>query len=131
MGGFHGGLAGSGLRGGGGRFAGGGFRGGRGYRGYGYGGGYDYGDDGFGLAGGLLAGSLIGAGLGYDYGYDPGYDNNSYAYASGPIADSGYCMQRYKSYDPASGNISDMTAFDIPVSNRYQDASKPRTERAR
>jgi hypothetical protein len=48
---------------------------------------------------------LIGAGLGYGYdgSYDPGYNDNSYAYAPGPIADSGYCMQRYKSYDPGSG----------------------------
>jgi BA14K-like protein len=73
-----------------------------GYGGYSYGG---YGDDGYGLAGGLLAGSLIGGGLGYDYGgYGPGYDDNSYAYTAGPAtADSGYCIQRYKSYDPASG----------------------------
>jgi hypothetical protein len=46
---------------------------------------------------------LIGADLGYDDGYYPGYDNNSNAYASGPIAGTGYCMQRYKSYDPNSG----------------------------
>ena len=53
----------------------------------------------------LVAGSLIGAGLGYDYGgYGPGYDDNSYAYTAGPAtADNGYCIQRYKSYDPASG----------------------------
>jgi BA14K-like protein len=50
-------------------------------------------------------GSLLGAGLGYDFGgYDPGYYGNSSAYTSGPAtADSGYCIQRYKSYDPASG----------------------------
>jgi hypothetical protein len=48
---------------------------------------------------------LIGAGLGYDDSvYDPGYADDSYASTAGPAtADSGYCMQRYKSYDPGSG----------------------------
>ena len=50
-------------------------------------------------------GSLLGAGLGYDYGgYDPGYYGGTYAYTPGPAtADGGYCSERYRSYDPASG----------------------------
>jgi hypothetical protein len=114
-GGFHGGsggFAGAGFRGGGAHFAGGGFRGGGfggGYR-RGFGGGYGgyggYGYDGYGtdIAGGLIVGSLVGAGLGYGYGDDPGYSDDAYAYAPGPVTvDSGYCIQRYRSYDPASG----------------------------
>ena len=122
-GGFHGGMGGGGFRaggfrGGGAHFAGGGFRGG-GFRrglggyggGYGYGGygggyggygGYGYDDYGPGIVGGLIAGSLFGAGMGYSY--DPGYYDNSYAYTAGPATvDSGYCIRRYKSYDPGSG----------------------------
>jgi hypothetical protein len=98
---FGGGAANFG--GGGARFAGGGFRGG-GHRGFGGG-----------LAAGIIAGSVIGAGAygpGYGYGYDPGYyaygpgyDDDSYAYMGdgAPVADSGYCAQRYRSYDPGSG----------------------------
>jgi len=69
-------------------------------------GGYGYDGYGPGIVGGLIAGSLLGAGLGYGYygGYDPGYYDDSYAYTSGPATvDSGYCIQRYKSYDPGSG----------------------------
>jgi len=57
-------------------------------------------------------------GYGYDpgynnYGYDPGY-NGYYDYGyvapggyvtAAPGRDVGYCMQRYRSYDPASGTF--------------------------
>jgi hypothetical protein len=101
-GGFH---RGGGFHGGGGaRFAGGGVRGvGR------YGGGYYRGGVGRGLAAGAIAGAAIGAGYGGYYGYNgysSGYYDDSYGYAAqgdAPVADDGYCVQRYRSYDPASG----------------------------
>jgi len=48
----------------------------------------------------------IGPGF-YDYGYDYGYDyypydDDAYAYVA-PGGDSGYCAQRYQSYDPSTG----------------------------
>jgi hypothetical protein len=55
--------------------------------------------------GGAIAASQYGyGGYGYNYGqgysgYDPGY---STGYTSGG-QDAGYCAQRYRSYDPASG----------------------------
>jgi hypothetical protein len=58
----------------------------------------------------------VGSALGYGYGgygddsyadsgyYDGGYDSGpSYVVSSDQSDDSGYCAQRYKSYDPASG----------------------------
>jgi hypothetical protein len=59
-------------------------------------------------------GFAIGAGIGSAYGYydSPYYYDDSYGYyddtvvaASPPVGDDSvaYCMQRYKSYDPASG----------------------------
>ena len=85
----------------------GGYRGG--YGGYrGYGGGYRYGGwrgPGVGLGIGLATGALIGGALAAPYYYDP-----SYYYAPAPGAYYGapdnsvdYCMQRFRSYDPASG----------------------------
>ena len=53
-----------------------------GYYGYSYAPGYSYGYD-----------------PGYSYGYDPG--SYSYGYSSGN-GDVAYCMQRFRSYDPAS-----------------------------
>ena len=96
----------------GGRFAGGAYQGGR-YQGGGYqGGGYRH-RHGY-RHGGFWPGVGIGVGvgLGSTYGYygSPYYDD-SYGYyddgvvAAQPAGDDGvaYCMQRYKSYDPASG----------------------------
>jgi hypothetical protein len=74
----------------------------------------------FGLGAGLAAGSALSYGSGgydpYNYlgYYDPDYSSNSYGYGdpdydgySGSVvasgAESSYCAQRYKSYDPASG----------------------------
>ncbi|MBI3700647.1 MAG: BA14K family protein [Afipia sp.] len=71
---------------------------------------------GIGLAAGALIGGAIAAGSspyygpGYGYGYGPGYYGPAYAPApvvvepgyGGGDAEA-YCMQRYKSYDPASG----------------------------
>ena len=65
---------------------------------------------GFGL--GFATGALIGAapyyygGYGYDdYAYSDGYYDDAYvaAPAYGGDDDDGYCAQRYRSYDPASG----------------------------
>jgi hypothetical protein len=109
-GGFRGAASGAGFRGaqasvggqnfagrGGGRFAGGGYR-----QGYGRG---------LGFAGGLAVGSALGYGYGGYYGddyadngyYDNGYDGGQSYVVSGDDSGSGYCAQRYKSYDPASG----------------------------
>src|SRR3954454_14455066 len=95
-----------GGRGGGGGFHGGGGRAhvaGGGYHGGGrYAGAYYRGGVGRGLAAGAIAGAAIGAGYaGYGYGYSP---DESYGYTdAAPVADDGYCAQRYRSYDPASG----------------------------
>jgi hypothetical protein len=119
---------GGGHHGGGGGFHGGGFHGAGGFRGAqasvrgfhgggfaGRGGDYHHGySRGLGFAGGLLVGSALGYGYGGYYGddYYPGdyYADNGYygagqpyVVANGPVADPGYCAQRYKSYDPASG----------------------------
>jgi hypothetical protein len=64
--------------------------------------------------GGFWPGFAIGAGIGSAYGYygsnyyydDPYYyDDSSVVAAAPPAGDDAvaYCMQRYKSYDPASG----------------------------
>ncbi|NNM74803.1 BA14K family protein [Enterovirga aerilata] len=74
---------------------------GRGYHGprYGYRGGYYR--RGYGAApliGGLAAGALIGGAIASQAAPAPGY------YAAPPDDDAvAYCMQRFKSYDPASG----------------------------
>jgi hypothetical protein len=95
---------------------------------YGYGGpwyGYGYGADyaySPGLYGYTYAPGAYGYGYGYswpgypDYGYAPGYPDYGYApgypdygyvapgaVAPAPGRDEGYCAQRYRSYDPASG----------------------------
>ena len=58
---------------------------------------------GIGLAGAIVGGAIVGAT--HPYGYGPGY---AYApgYAVSPYVDGsevGYCQQRFRSYDPASG----------------------------
>ena len=64
--------------------------------------------------GGFWPGFVVGAGIGSTYGYygSPTYYDDSYGYyddsvvaAAPPVGDDAvaYCMQRYKSYDPASG----------------------------
>ena len=89
---------------GGGRVAGGVYQGG-GYRG----GGYRHH-----RGGGFWPGVAIGVGVGSTYGYygSPSYYDDSYGYyddsavAAAPPSDddaAAYCMQRYRSYDPASG----------------------------
>ena len=105
------------------RFSGGGgapvarFSGGGGvYRG-GYGGGYRH-NGGGGFIPGAVAGAVIGGAIasqsyGYYGGpgyYAPGYDDQYYddgavAVAPAPVGDdaAAYCMQTYRSYDPASG----------------------------
>jgi hypothetical protein len=79
------------------------------YAGGGYNGGYRHRHRG----GGFWPGVAVGVGVGSTYGYygSPYYDD-SYGYyddttvSAGPPVDDdavSYCMQRYKSYDPASG----------------------------
>jgi hypothetical protein len=58
--------------------------------------------------GGLAAGAIIGGALAAPYYYGPGYYPQPYYPAPGyyqdaPDGDVGYCMQRYRSYDPGSG----------------------------
>lgn len=116
-GGFRGGGGGPQAGGGGGpRYNGGGGGGGH-YRGGGGGGGYYRGGGGGGgFIPGAVAGALIGGaiasgggyygGPGYGPGYyDEGYDDGAVAVAPGPGGDDsvGYCMQRFRSYDPRSG----------------------------
>ncbi|MGB8603919.1 BA14K family protein [Bradyrhizobium sp.] len=66
------------------------------------------------VAGGLVAGALIGGALAAPYyapGYypgpayygQPGYGPPPAAYGPPPGDAVGYCMQRFRSYDPASG----------------------------
>jgi len=60
---------------------------------------------------GFIAGALLGGAIASQprYGYGPGYyyAEPGYAYAPGPTYGPGnavgYCMQRFKSYDPRSG----------------------------
>ena len=85
----------------------GGFRGG--YRGGygGYRGGYRYGGwrgPGVGLGIGLATGALIGGALAAPYYYDPYYYTPApRVYYGAPDDSVAYCMQRFRSYDPASG----------------------------
>ncbi len=81
------------------------------YRGWGWGGA---------VAGGLIAGAIIGGALSSPYGYPPGY---YYAppvypapvYGYGAPADAvGYCMRRYRSYDPASGTYLGYDGYRHP-----------------
>jgi len=89
------------------------FAGRGGYPGGGYnGGGYRHHYRGGG--GGFWPGVAVGVGVGSTYGYynSPSYYDDSYGYyddsavAAAPPSDDdavAYCMQRYRSYDPASG----------------------------
>jgi BA14K-like protein len=112
-------------RGGGGGHPGGGMRpGGGGYRGHGGGGG------GFipGAVAGALIGGAIATGGGYGYGYGPGYDQGYYggdqyyddgsalAEAPAPAGDDavGYCVQRFRSYDPQSGTYLGSDGYRHP-----------------
>jgi hypothetical protein len=84
----------------------------RGYRG-GWRGGYRRGwGPGIGIGAGLAAGAIIGGALAAPYYYGPRYVEPGYAYSPGyvevepavPAGDAtAYCMQRFQSYDPASG----------------------------
>jgi hypothetical protein len=65
-----------------------------------------------GLAAGAVVGGAIAAsqygygGYGYGYGQGPGYYGYDSGYSTGYTSggqDAGYCAQRYRSYDPASG----------------------------
>jgi hypothetical protein len=65
-----------------------------------------------GIAGALIGGAIIGATrpyghyghYGYDaYGYDPGYNQGYVAVAPYGGRDVAYCVQRFRSYDVASG----------------------------
>lgn len=57
------------------------------------------------VAGGLIAGAIVGGALAaapYGY-YGPGYYPPPVAYGPPPGDAVGYCIQRFKSYDPSSG----------------------------
>jgi hypothetical protein len=78
------------------------------------------------VIGGLVAGALIGGAIassqrgyyGPGPGYGPGYGAPGYGYApryAGPPNDVvGYCMSRFKSYDPASGTYLGYDGFRHP-----------------
>ena len=63
-----------------------------------YGGGWGY------YGGGLAAGAILGGLLAAPYYDGYGYDGYGYGYEA-PVGDSAvaYCVQRFRSYDPASG----------------------------
>jgi len=72
------------------------------------------------VVGGLVAGALIGGAIasanrGY---YGPGYAPYGYApppaYAGPPGDAIGYCMQRFKSYDPRSGTYLGYDGYRHP-----------------
>jgi BA14K-like protein len=120
----HGGVhVGGGVHGGGARFGGG-----RGWHG---GGGGWHGDRGRGgfipgaVAGALIGGAIASQGYGYygapGYYYAPGsyYDDQYYddgAAAPAPAGDDAvtYCMQTYRSYDPASGTYQGFDGLRHP-----------------
>jgi hypothetical protein len=68
------------------------------YYGGGYGGGWGY------YGGGFAAGAILGGLLAAPYYDGYGYDGYGYGYEA-PVDDSAvaYCVQRFRSYDPASG----------------------------
>lgn len=71
-------------------------------RGYGYGGAAV----GLGIAGALIGGAIIGATQPYGYyDYPPGYYGPAYVVPAPYIGGDavGYCVQRFRSYDPYSG----------------------------
>lgn len=65
------------------------------------------------LAGGLIAGAIIGGALSAPY-YAPGYYPGPGYYGPPPGDAIGYCMQRYKSYDPASGTYLGYDGYRHP-----------------
>jgi hypothetical protein len=76
------------------------------------------------IVGGLLAGALIGGaiassqrgyyGPGYGPGYAPGYYAPAPVYAGPPGDAVGYCLSRFKSYDPASGTYLGYDGYRHP-----------------
>ena len=105
---------------------GGGGGGGGGWHG-GYGGGYRHGGGGFipgAVAGAVIGGAIVSQGYygGPGYYYAPGYYDDQY-YDEGPVevapAPAGddavaYCMQTYRSYDPASGTYLGYDGYRHP-----------------
>ena len=66
------------------------------------------------VAGGLIAGALIGGALAAPY-YAPGYyPGPAYHYGPPPGDAVAYCMQRFKSYDPASGTYLGYDGYRHP-----------------
>jgi hypothetical protein len=77
------------------------------YRGWGWGGA---------VAGGLIAGAIIGGAMSqpYYYSYPPDYYYGAPPVYVGPSDGVGYCMRRYKSYDPASGTYLGYDGYRHP-----------------
>lgn len=77
------------------------------YRGWGWGGA---------VAGGLIAGAIIGGALSqpYYYSYPPDYYYGAPPVYVGPSDAVGYCMRRYRSYDPASGTYLGYDGYRHP-----------------
>jgi len=69
------------------------------------------------VAGGLIAGALIGGALAAPYyapGYYPGPVYGVPAYGPPPGDAIAYCMQRFRSYDPASGTYLGYDGYRHP-----------------
>ena len=69
------------------------------------------------MAGGLIAGALIGGALAAPYcapGYYPGPVYGVPAYGPPPGDTIAYCMQRFRSYDPASGTYLGYDGYRHP-----------------
>lgn len=76
------------------------------YRGWGWGGA---------VAGGLIAGAIIGGALSSPYyAYPPDYYYGAPPVYVGPSDAVGYCMRRYRSYDPASGTYLGYDGYRHP-----------------
>ena len=84
--------------------------------------GHHRGGNGGAIVGGLLAGALIGGAIAssqrgyYGPGYAPGYYAPPPAYYAGPPGGDavGYCLSRFKSYDPGSGTYLGYDGYRHP-----------------
>jgi hypothetical protein len=84
------------------------------WRGHGHGGWHHHHGGGGAVVGGLLAGALIGGAIAASQ--QPRYYGPAPAYGYGPPPGDavGYCMSRFKSYDPASGTYLGYDGYRHP-----------------